>query len=219
MSPIKLVAIDLAKSTFHLHIMRQDTKVPERKKLNRSKLKLFMQGIPPCTIAMEACGGSHYWARTFIGFGHQVRLIAPKFVKPFVKSNKNDWADAEAISEAAIRPTMRFVAVKDEWQQDIEAIHRRRERLMHNRIALSNSLRGLLHERGILIPSGSANFLKKVGLLIGEYESNLSKIMLDEIMATQAELSFIESQISEINAKYDYSTYLMVNPRFLLTLA
>jgi len=116
---IKAIGIDLAKSTFHLHGVDNQEKVVTRKRLSRSKLAAFMAQLPPCLVAMEACGGSHYWARKFQSMGHDVRLISPQFVKPYVKSNKNDMADAEAICEAVQRPTMRFVPIKSIEQQDI----------------------------------------------------------------------------------------------------
>jgi transposase len=203
MKTIEIIGIDLAKSNFHCHIMFHEQKSAERKKFNRTKLMSFVQNLQPCIIAMEACGGSHFWARTFISFGHDIRLIAPSFVKPFVKSNKNDWADAEAIAEAALRPTMRFVAVKGDWQQDIEAIHRRRERLVRNRVALTNSLRGLLHERGVVIAQGSTKFLSKLEIIIEENGSKFSCLMLEEIREAQVELKELEAKISEINNKIE----------------
>ena len=108
--------------------------------------------MPPCLVAMEACGSAHYWARTFLGYGHEVRLIAPQFVKPYVQSNKNDAVDAEAIVEAVQRPGMRFVAIKETAQQDLQSLHRIRSLVVANRTAQVNQIRGLLLEYGIKIP-------------------------------------------------------------------
>jgi len=113
-----------------------------------------MAQLPPVTIGMEACGRAHDWARQFHQQGHQVKRMAPQFVKPYVKSNKNDMRDAEAIAEAVTRPTMRFVPRKDVGQQDIQALHRVRERLIGERTALINEVHGLMHEYGIVIPKG-----------------------------------------------------------------
>jgi transposase len=148
------MGIDLAKRSFHLFGVDASGKPVLSKKLTRGRLSAFMANLPACTVAMEACGSAHYWARQFRRFGHEVRLIAPQFVKPFVKSNKNDAADAEAICEAAQRPNMRFVAVKTIEQQDIQALHRMRSLVVERRTAQVNQARGLLLEYGIGIPQG-----------------------------------------------------------------
>jgi transposase len=152
--PVKTIGIDLAKSIFHLHGVDNQGKVVMRKRLSRSKLAEFMAQLSPCLVAMEACGGSHYWARRFQSMGHDVRLISPQFVKPYVKSNKNDMADAEAICEAVQRPNMRFVPIKSIEQQDILSIHRAREQVVRHRTAQGNQIRGLLMEYGLVIPKG-----------------------------------------------------------------
>ena len=144
------VAIDLAKKVFHLVGTDATGKILWRKRLTRDALMPLMAQLPPVTVGMEACGGAHYWARQFRQQGHDVRLMAPQFVKPYVKSNKNDMRDAEAIAKAMTRPTMRFVPVKEVHQQDIQSLHRIRERLMGDRTALINELRGLLAEYGIV---------------------------------------------------------------------
>lgn len=120
----------------------------------RDQVLGFMVNLPKCLVGIEACGGASYWAREIVKLGHEVRLIAPQFVKPYVKTNKNDQADAEAICEAVTRPNMRFVPIKSIEQQDILSIHRVRARLVKNRTALANEIRGLLHEFGLIIPQG-----------------------------------------------------------------
>lgn len=166
MNEVSLLGIDLAKNVFQIHGIDRSGKVVLRKKLNRKQLITFVANIPKCTIAMEACGGSHYWARKFRDMGHEVKQIPPQFVKPFVKSNKNDANDAEGIVEAALRPNMRLVAVKSIEQQDALCLHRVRERLVRGRTALANEIRGLLHEYGIVIAQG-----------IGKLRSQLPEII------------------------------------------
>lgn len=140
MGRISTAGIDLAKSIFQVHGTDSSGKTILQKKLRRSELKSFMANLPTCLIGMEACGGAHYWAREFEKMGHTVKLISPQFVKPYVKSNKNDEADAEAIAEAVTRPNMRFVPIKQTGHQDIQCLHRVRQRLIHNRTALSNEI-------------------------------------------------------------------------------
>lgn len=151
----ELMAIDLGKHSFHLHGVSSDGLVLSRK-LSRAKLFAAVRELAPSSIAMEACPSAHYWGRLFQEVGCQVRLIHPRFVKPFVRGAKNDAVDAEAIYEAASRPTMRFVPVKTMAQQDLQALHRVRERLVCQRTALINQVRGLLAEYGIVLAKGPA---------------------------------------------------------------
>ena len=126
----------------------------KKKQLKRGQLLRFFAQLEPCVVAMEACGGAHYWAREMLALGHEVKLIAPQYVKPDVKGNKNDYNDAEAIAEAAQRPRMRFVPIKSVEQQDIQNLHRQRERIKKARTALANQVRGLLAEYGVVINKG-----------------------------------------------------------------
>ena len=120
---IKIIGIDLAKNSFQIHAIDKNGLKITNKKMTRNKVKSYMINLPNCLVAMEACASAHYWARLFRSYGHEVKLIAPQFVKPFVKSNKNDAVDAEAICEAVQRPNMRFVAIKEVTQQDIQSLH------------------------------------------------------------------------------------------------
>ena len=163
------IGIDLAKKIFHLVGTDITAKMVWRKRLTRHALIPFMAQLPPVTIGMEACGGAHYWARQFRPQGHTVKLMAPQFVKPYVKSNKNDRRDAEAIAEAVTRPTMRFVPIKDVAQQDIQALHRVRERLIGARTALINEVHGLMLEYGIVLPQGVAKFRQAVVRVAGNF--------------------------------------------------
>ena len=153
---ITTIGIDLAKQVFQLHGVDAHGKTVLRKRLTRSALGPFMANLPPCRVRVEACAGAHYWSRQWRAFGHDVRLMSPHFVKPYVKSQKNDSNDAEAICEAVSRPTMRFVHPKTIGQQDLQALHRIRQRRIHNRTALVNQIRGLLMEYGIPLPPHAA---------------------------------------------------------------
>src|ERR687888_606512 len=155
---ISVLGIDIAKLVFHVVGMDDSGQVVLRKRLARSELLTFIANVPPLRIGMEACGSAHDWARCFREHGHDVRLIAPQFVKAYVKSPKNDARDAEAICEAVTRPTMRFVPIKRVEQQDLQALHRVRERLIKARTALVNEIRGLLSEYGIVLPQGITKF-------------------------------------------------------------
>src|SRR5262249_61822135 len=165
-SPMKhemhVLGIAIAKRVFHAVGMDNTGKIVFRKRLSRHDLMPCIATLPPVRIGIEACGGAHYWARRFREHGHEVKLMAPQFVKPFVKSNKNDMRDAEAIAEAVTRPTMRFVPIKEVDQQDIQALHRVRERLISERTALINEVHGLMHEYGIVMPKGVAKFRQAV---------------------------------------------------------
>lgn len=142
--------IDLAKSIFQLHGVDERGNVVVQKRVTRSKLRETVAQLSPCLIGMEACGSAQYWAREFQQLGHIVKLISPQFVKPYVKGNKNDSRDAEAICEVVSRPHMRFVPLKTVESQDIQALHRMRARLIRERTAPGNQVRGLLAERGII---------------------------------------------------------------------
>ena len=147
---LKRIGIDLAKQVFQVHGVDSHEQVKCRKQLKRSQMLDFFRQLEPCLVAMEACGSSHYGARELGALGHEVRLIAPQFVKPYVKGGKNDANDAEAICEAASRPTMRYVAVKSAEQQAGQSVHRIRSRLIRARTALANEIRGLLGEFGLV---------------------------------------------------------------------
>ena len=151
---VTTIGIDLAKSVFQVHGVDERGKVGLRKQLKRSQVMGFFANLPRCLIGMEACGSAHFWARKFTELGHTVKLMAPQFVKPYVKTNKNDAADAEAICEAVGRENMRFVPIKNAEQQALLALHRARQGFVGARTAQVNQIRGLLAEFGIVIPAG-----------------------------------------------------------------
>jgi len=154
---INLLGIDLAKNSFSLHGVDEKGHEMLKKKLTRGKLASFVANLPVCTVVMEACGGANHWARLFQSYGHEVKLIAPQYVTPFVMTHKNDAVDARAICEAAVRPDMRFVIPKTLEQQDIQSQHRERKLLVKMRTMLVNQVRGILAEYGIVIPKQIQN--------------------------------------------------------------
>jgi len=154
------IGLDLAKHVFQVHAIDADGKAIVRKAFRRSQLAPFFAALPPCLIGIEACGTAHYWARQLSEMGHEVRLMPPAYVKPYVKRGKNDANDAEAICEAVTRPTMRFVPIKSVEQQAALAMHRARALLVRQRTQLVNAIRGLLAEFGVEIASGVEQALK-----------------------------------------------------------
>jgi len=200
MKRVTTLGIDLAKMVFQLHGVDERGKAILKKKLSRNQLSDFVAQLPRCTIAMEACGGAHFWARKFREMGHEVKLISPQFVKPFLKSNKNDANDAEAIVEASLRPSMRFVAIKTVAQQEILATHRIRERLVCARTALVNEIRGLLGEYGIVIPQGIQKFRSHLPEVIENVANGLSPAMRSLFARLRSELRELDEKVSALDS-------------------
>jgi transposase len=163
---ITTVGIDLAKNVFQIHGVNEHGKAVLRKQMRREQVTAFFANLPPSLIGMEACSSAHHWARKLQEFGHTVRLMAPQFVKPYVKSNKNDAADAEAICEAVTRPTMRFVPIKNIEQQSVLALHRVRQGFVKARTAQANQIRGLLAEYGLVVPQGIGHITTRIPTLL-----------------------------------------------------
>jgi transposase len=195
---MQLLAIDLGKQSFHIHGISSEGEVIS-KKVTRSKLEAFVQELAPAIVAMEACASAHHWGRQFEALGYSVRLIHPRFVMPFVKGSKNDAVDAEAIHEAALRPTMRFVPVKTTEQQDLQMLHRTRDRLITQRTGLINHIRGLLGEYGVVIPVGAFRFRKDIRTAISE--ASLSTLAKQNFHALIAEFEGLDKRIAEIDRK------------------
>jgi transposase len=172
--PVVRLGIDLGKNSFHLWGVDEDGRRVVKKKLNRSALIRELANMPCCLIGMEACGGAHHWARELRKHGHDVRLMAPQFVKAYVKGNKNDYNDAEGICEAVGRENMRFVSVKSVEQQDMQALHRIRQGAVKARTALVNQIRGLLTEFGIVIAKGVGQMRRRLPELLETPENGLS---------------------------------------------
>lgn len=199
---MQLLAIDLGKQSFHLHGIDADGIVVSRK-VSRGKLMEMVDGLDAQTIAMEACASAHHWGRELQAAGREVRLINPRFVKPFVKGSKNDAADAEGIFEAATRPTMRFVPVKNIAQQDLQSLHRVRERLVGQRTSLINHSRGLLAEYGIVLPQGPWRFAQQApaaiaGASLSELARALFADLLDQLRDVNARLDGLDARILAI---------------------
>lgn len=189
---IAVVGVDVAKHVFQIHGADARGKALLRKQLSRAQVKSFFAQLPRCLVGMEACGGAHHWARELRALGHEVKLMAPQFVKPYVKSNKDDRADAEAIAEAVARPGMRFVAIKEPWQQEMLMAHRVRERVVKARTALTNEIRGLLQEYGIVFPQGShrlhAGLLELLGSLGDDRLSGKTRHLLQMLLEEWTEM-------------------------------
>ena len=196
---IVTLGIDLAKNVFHLHGVDEFGKARLQKVVKRNNLTKVMANLPPCLVGMEACGGAHHWARTFREFGHDVRIINPQYVKPYVKTQKNDYNDAQAICEAVSRPHMHFVPVKEVEHQDILALHRVRSRLVGSRTALVNQIRGLLAEYGIVMPQQIGQVRRQVPGILEDAENGLTDLFRES-------LSLLYEELGEVDARVDVMT-------------
>ena len=203
MSNVTSLAIDLAKNIFQLHGTDFKGNAILKKKVVRSKLIEFIANLPPCNVYMEACGSSNYWGRKFESFGHRVKLIHPKYVKPYVKRNKNDANDAEGIAVAARDPDMRFCNVKTESQQDMQSVHRIRSMLIQQRTALVNQTRGLLAEYGIITPKGIASIRKVLPDVLGNNPNNMSSLILTCIAELKINLENFDEKIIACDKKIE----------------
>jgi transposase len=192
-----VIGVDVAKSVFQIHGADASGRAILRQQLRRAQVVPFFAQMSPSLIGMEACGSAHHWARTLREMGHTVRLMAPQFVKPYVKTNKSDRADAEAIAEAVTRPGMRFVGVKEIWQQDLLAEHRVRDRQVKARTALTNEIRGLLQEYGIVFPQGTAGLREGLLKVLGSADSRLSEGMNRLLQRLLEEWTFLERALNE----------------------
>jgi len=216
---ISTIGLDLAKNVFQVHGVDARGKVVVRKALRRSQMLPFFEQLPPCLIGIEACGTSHYWARELIKLGHEVRLMPPAYVKPYVKRGKTDAADAEAICEAVTRPTMRFVPVKSQEQQAALSMHRTRDLFVKQRTQLVNMMRGLLAEFGIDIPQGINRALEKARAVVdGEVpDVPFDAVRIIERLSQQAldihvQVREIERDLIAWQRQSDVATRLMTIP-------
>lgn len=190
---IDILGIDLAKHVFQLHGAERSGRAVHRSKVGRGALIETVQKLRPRVIAMEACSSAHHWARRFTGMGIEVRLLSPQYVTPFVKTNKNDRNDAEAIAEAASRPSMRFVSVKSVEQEDIQAVHRMRAVLVRQRTAVINQIRGLLAERGLIVARSVQAFKRTIPTLLSNESSELTTFC----QALEARIQWLEVAIKD----------------------
>jgi transposase len=220
MNNIKLVAIDLAKETFQVRAEGVNGRLIYNKKISRSELFKHIVQLPQgTTIVMEACGGANYWGRRFEGAGYKVHLIAPQYVKPYVKTHKNDSADAAAIAEAASREGARFIPVKTVMQQDIQAIHRVRERQIKNQTALTNEIRGLLLEYGVAIPKGNKALKRAVPEVLEAPEVTeqikcLVRDLYEELLLTEKRITTLTQKIKVLCKQINVCSRLLTIPGF-----
>ena len=198
---ITSVGIDLAKNVFQVHAVDERGKVVLRRQLRRDQMTAFFANLPPCLIGMEACGSAHHWARTLQSFGHTARLMSPQFVKPYVKSNKNDVADAEAICEAVARPNMRFVPVKSVEQQAVLSLHRVRQGFVKARTAQANQIRSLLGEFGLIMPAGISHIAKRVPGLLEDTSNPLPGSLRQLITRLTEHLKDLDQLVDEFETQ------------------
>jgi transposase len=196
---ITSIGIDLGKTTFHRVALGEHGKVVVRKKFSRKQLLAYTGNLQASLIGIEACSGAHFIGAALREQGHDVRLIPAQFVKPFLKSNKNDFLDAEAIAEAVARQNMRFVPIKTDEQLDLQALHRVRDRLVHRRTAIINQIRGFLFERGICFAKGPANLRKNMASILEDAEQSLTPRMRALLAQIWQEWRQLEIDISAIS--------------------
>jgi transposase len=196
MSESALIGIDLGKHSFHLHGQDASGHAVFRKKLSRAQMMQFFGNQPACTVAMEACAGAHFVACQLAAMGHTARRISPQFVRPFVKGNKDDFVDAEAICEAASRPSMCFVSPKTESQQILSVLHRLRESLVHDRTKTTNQMHGFLLEFGISLPKGVA-IMKRLASALAEYELPVRLVVL--LQRLHEHFIYLDEQIKTLD--------------------
>ena len=203
MGAVCQIGLDIAKNSFQVHGVDKRGKVLFNKKLKRAAVLPFFANLPPCLVGIEACGGSHYWARELakLDTGHTVRLISPRHVKPFVVNNKTDAADAAAICEVVGRPSTLFVSIKTVEQQDMSAWHRMRERKVKERTALVNQIRALLMEQGIIIPQGITYVRKSLPCIIEDIENGLSLLARDYLSELYGELVDCDAVVAKYESR------------------
>ncbi len=202
---VTTIGLDIAKQIFQVHGADAEGRAVLRRRLRRNQVAAFFANLPLCVVGLEACGGAHHWARVLSRFGHAVRLIAPQFVKPYVKSNKNDANDADAICEAVSRPQMRFVPAKSVEQQDIQSLHRVRSRLVSSRTQLANQIRGLLMEYGMVLPQhvgqlrrGLPGILEDASNELTAFSRRLFASLYDELLDLEDKIEAIERQVRTV---------------------
>lgn len=198
---ITAIGIDLAKNVAQIHGVDGHGKAVLKKQLRREQVAPFFARLEPCLIGMEACGGAHFWARKLQLLGHTVKLMAPQFVKPYVKTNKNDKADAEAICEALCRPNMRFVPIKNSEQQAVLSLHRARQGFVRARTAQANQIRGLLAEYGMIIPQGIRHIGKRIAEILEDAENDLPGVFRQLLFRLGEHLKELDRQVLAIEVQ------------------
>ncbi|WP_245307700.1 IS110 family transposase [Rhizobium altiplani] len=217
--PVVTVGLDLAKTVFQAHGVDDVGQTVLRRRLGRSELLAYFAKLPPCLIAMEACSSAHHWARELVTMGHDVRLIPPQYVKPYVKRNKTDAADAEAICEAATRPNMRFVPIKTRDQQAVLALHRSRSLLVRQRTASINAVRGLVGEFGLIAAKGRyrmSELRQRMNAMTPDHLPAIAcqaiNTLFDHINTLEGQIAAVEQQIVEWHKNNEDSRRLATAP-------
>lgn len=219
MNKINTVGVDLAKNVFHLCAQNQQGQILHQGKLGRTQFKHFLATTAPSRIVFESCATAHYWSRVATAHGHQVKLIHPAYVKPYVKTNKNDCNDAQAICEADSRPTMRYVEAKTVAQQDIQLLHRIRQRQVQQRTALANQIRGQLLEYGLALPKGINLLRSRLAGILEDGENELTPLarglfsaLRDELCAPDDRVKQVDRQVKQLAQDHPTCQRLMQIP-------
>src|SRR5262245_10396660 len=198
---VTTLGIDLAKNVFRLHGVDSRGRAVVDRQLRRTQLLPFIAELKPCRVGMEACGGAHYWALEIAKLGHEVHLMSPQFVRPYVKSNKTDANDAEAICEAVGRPSMRFVAIKSQSQQDMMALHRVRSLMIRERTALMNEMRGLLAECGIVVAQGALALRRGLATIVAGKDARVSDLLREVLNEMSERLRLFEERLKRYDTR------------------
>ena len=215
------VGLDLAKNIFHVVCINAQGKEVKKRMLRRKQVRPFFVQLPPCVVGMEACAGSHYWGRKLRALGHDVKLIAPQYVKPYLRGNKNDYNDARAIAEAVTRPEMPTVGIKTVEEQDMQALHRMRSQCLRDRTALSNSIRGLLGEYGIVFTKGVATLRRKIPEVLEDADNGLSLRFrhclarrYEQLVELEGHITFYTKELNRLSEQDEACQRLQTVPGF-----
>ena len=218
---ITTIGLDLAKNIFHVVCLDAHGKEVKKRMLRRNQVLEFFTQMPPCQVSMEACAGSHYWGRQLRALGHNVKLISPQHVKPYLRGNKNDYNDARAIAEAATRPEMPTVGIKTVAEQDMQALHRMRSQCMRDRTALSNSLRGLLGEYGIVFTTGVATLRRAIPEILEDADNGLSLLFrnllarrYEQLVELEGHIAFYTKELERLSRQDEACQRLQTVPGF-----
>ena len=218
---ITTIGLDLAKNVFHVVCINAQGKEVKKRMLRRNQVRPFFVQLPPCVVGMEACAGSHYWGRQLRALGHNVKLIPPQYVKPYLRGNKNDYNDARAIAEAVTRPEMPTVGIKTVEEQDMQALHRMRSQCVRDRTALSNSIRGLLGEYGIVFTKGVATLRRKIPEVLEDADNGLSLRFrhclarrYEQLVELEGHIAFYTKELNRLSEQDEACQRLQTVPGF-----